>query len=246
MHCKMKVMKIERDKRDRRPSIRQTLESCSIFNSLSQDELQEISGGSFSAYAERGEPIWLSGSDSRFGVAVSSGFIKMTRSSPQGVEIAVELLGPGQAAGLLTAVEGRSYPLNAIAVTNCWYVKIPAPLFLSVYKDSLGLKEQIVRSLGPRLRRAHDMMSRMSTGRVEGRIAAVLLILAASYGIDVPDGEEITVPLTRQDLAEMAGTTTETAIRIMSRWQRNGIVATSQHRITIRDANALGTNAFTI
>lgn len=242
----MDVMKVESEKSGKRPTIRQTLESCTIFNSLSHEDLQTVSEGSFSAYVERGEPIWLAGSDSHFGIAVGTGFIKMTRSSPQGVEIAVELLGPGQVAGLLTAVEGRSYPLSAIAVTNCRYVKIPAPLFLSVYKDSLGLKEQIVRTLGPRLRRAHDMMSRMSTGRVEGRIAAVLLILAGSYGVDVPEGEEIGVPLTRQDLAEMAGTTTETAIRVMSRWQRSGIVSTSQQRITIRDADALSANAFAI
>jgi CRP-like cAMP-binding protein len=242
----MEHMKAERDKQGERPSIRQTLGSCTLFNALSPDELEALSEGSFPAYAERGEPIWLAGADSHIGIAIGTGFVKMTRSSPQGVEIAVELLGPGQVAGLLTAVEGRSYPLSATAVTSCHYVKIPSPLFLSVYKSSNALKEQIVRTLGPRLRRAHDMMTRMSTGRVEGRIAAVLLILADSYGTEGPEGEEIAVPLTRQDLAEMAGTTTETAIRVMSRWQRSGIVTTTQQRITIRDAAALSANAFSI
>ncbi len=191
------------------------------------------------AYAERGETIWIAGQSSEFSAVVGIGFVKMTQSSPHGAEVAVELLGPGQCFGLMAAIEGREFPLTATAVTNCWYLKLPTREIQEIYSASDAMKDQIVRSIGPRLRRAHEMMSRLSSGSVEERIAAVLFILATSYGKPVSGGLTIEVPLTRSDISEMAGTTTETTIRVMSRWQKQGLVTTDKHVVTIRDEVAL-------
>lgn len=222
-----------------KPSIVQVLETCSLLNALSDDERLELAQKSFLAYAERGEAIWLAGSPSHFVAIVGSGFVKMTRTTPHGSEVAMELLGPGQCFGLFAALEGRSYPLSAIAVTNTWYAKIRTRAIIEVYNKSSAFKDQAVRSLGPRLRRAHDMMARMSSGKVDQRIAAVLLILMDSYGDKSSGGVRIKVPLTRQDIAEMAGTTVETTIRVMSKWQKAGLVATDHQVITINDPAAL-------
>jgi len=221
------------------PSVISVLGACSMLNPLTETEMQLLGEQSFMAYAERGEMIWLAGSPSHIVAVVGSGFVKMTRSTPQGSEVAIELLGPGQCLGLVVAIEGREYPLSAIAVTHSWYLKIPARALMEIYNSNPNLRDHIVRSLGPRLRKAHDMMARMSTGKVEQRIAAVLLILADSYGEALTDGTRIAVPLTRQDLAEMAGTTVETSIRVMSRFQKDGVVSTDKQVITIRDTAAL-------
>jgi len=216
-----------------RPSNVAVIEACSLFNALRPEERRTLAEASYVAFAERGEFIWVAGASSHFAAVVGTGFIKMTRTTPQGSEVAVELLGPGQAAGLLSAIEGRVYPLSAVAVTDVWYLKIPVPALMEVYHESLGLRDQVLRSLAPRLRKAHDMMARMSSGKVEHRIAAVLLILVLSYGEKVSEGTRLTVPLTRADLAEMAGTTVETAIRVMSRWQKEGVLTTDHQVITI-------------
>jgi CRP-like cAMP-binding protein len=224
---------------DTKPSIVQVLETCSLLNALTDEERLALAEKSFLAYAERGEAIWLAGSPSHFVAIVGHGFVKMTRTTPQGSEIAMELLGPGQCFGLFAALEGRSFPLSAIAVTNTWYAKIPTRAMVEVYNKSSAFKDQAVRSLGPRLRRAHDMMARMSSGKVDQRIAAVLLILMDSYGHKTTGGVKIKVPLTRQDIAEMAGTTVETTIRVMSKWQKDGLVATDHQVITINDPSML-------
>ncbi len=221
------------------PSVLQALQACSLLNALTDDERLALAEKSYLAYAERGEAIWVAGAPSHFVAIVGQGFVKMTRTTPQGSEVAMELLGPGQCFGLFAALEGRSYPLAAVAVTNTWYAKIPTRELMEVYNRSSGFKDQAVRSLGPRLRRAHDMMARMSTGKVDQRIAAVLLILMDAYGEKIDGKVRISVPLTRQDLAEMAGTTVETSIRVMSRWQKEGIVATDHQVITIVDPIAL-------
>jgi CRP/FNR family transcriptional regulator, nitrogen oxide reductase regulator len=223
-----------------RPSNLAVLRSCSMFNALSAEDIDALVHVSFAAYAERGEMIWLAGAPSEYLAVAGAGFVKMTKSTPTGQEVAVELLGPGQCFGLFAALEGRPFPLNAVAVTNCWYLKIPVRDFLPIYQRSTSFKDQLIRSIAPRLRRAHDMMGRLSSGRVEERIAAVLFMLADSYGSPLNDGRiRIEVPLTRQDMSEMAGTTVETTIRILSRWQKEGLVCTDHHIVTILNENAL-------
>lgn len=223
-----------------KPSMLAVIEACSVMNALTERERVKLAEQSYMAYAERSEAIWIAGAPSEFFAVVGTGFVKMTRTTPHGAEVAVELLGPGQCFGLLAALEGRIFPLSAIAVTHCWYLKVPTRVLLEMYKESATLRDQMLRSLSPRLRRAHDMMARMSTGKVEQRIAAVLLILSESYGrVGKLGGVRLNVPLTRQDIAEMAGTTVETCIRVMSKWQKAGIVTTTQQVITLRNPEAL-------
>lgn len=228
-----------------KPSINSAIGACSILNALNEEERARLAEQSFMAYAERGEIIWLTGSPSQNIAVVGTGFVKMTRTTPQGAEVAIELLGPGQCFGLLVAIEGREYPLTAIAVTNTWYLKIPSRAFVEVYTANPNLRDHILRGLSPRLRKAHDMMARMSMGRMEQRIAAVLLILLDSYGEPQKLGTRIGVPLTRQDLAEMAGTTVETSIRVMSKLQKEGILTTDKQMITVLDAASLSESLLT-
>jgi len=216
-----------------RPSKRSVLDSCDLFHTLARDQKELLAASSTMASAERGEMIWIAGASPESIAIVGQGFVKMTKNSAQGTEITVELVGPGQCIGVLAAIEGRDMPLNAVAITPVWYLRVPTRLLLNLYEEVVALKDQVVKSIGPRLRKAHEMMSRLSSGTAEERIAAVLFILAESYGRKQGNKVEITVPLTRQDLGEMAGTTVETAIRVMSKWQKEGIVSTEHQMITI-------------
>ncbi|HVL38195.1 MAG TPA: Crp/Fnr family transcriptional regulator [Fimbriimonadaceae bacterium] len=221
------------------PSNRATIEACTLLNALEPSERMRLASECFSAFAEKGESIWFAGAPADFAAVVGTGFVKMTKLCPNGQEVALELLGPGQCFGVMAAIEGRPVPLSAYAVTNCWYLKVPTNCLLALYHRSEALKDRIVRTIGPRLRKAHDMISRLSSGRVEERLAAVLFILADSFGTQDNQGLHLQVPLTRQDLAEMAGTTVETTIRIMSRWQKEGLVCTEHQAITIIDPESL-------
>ncbi|HZH98906.1 MAG TPA: cyclic nucleotide-binding domain-containing protein, partial [Fimbriimonadaceae bacterium] len=134
-----------------RPSKTSVVEGCSLFNSLGQDARQDLIERSFLAYAERGEMIWSAGAPADFVAIVGVGFVKMTKATHHGQEVAVEMLGPGQCFGLLAAIEGRTFPLAAVAVTNAWYLKIPSRTLLPHYQASGAFKDLVVRNLGPRL-----------------------------------------------------------------------------------------------
>lgn len=176
---------------------------------------------------------------SYFGI-VGTGFVKMVRTSSGGQELTAEIMGPGQSFGLLGAIEGTGCPLSARAVSTVWYLRVSKADFLTMYGQNVPLRDHLIRRTTLRLRGAIDMMSRMASGRVEHRIAAVLVQLAESYGVEEAGGSmRLEVPLSRQDLAELAGTTVETAIRITSRWTKEGILKASYRSLTIQSTSRL-------
>lgn len=225
--------------RPERPSVISTLKSSTIFNALTSVDIDELAKVSHMAYAERGETIWFRGDQVDFFGLVGSGFVKMVRSFSTGQEATAEIMGPGQLFGLLGVIDGQGCPLVARSVCHCWYLKIPKDKISPIYEERVVFKDQLMRRTTQRFRQTTDVLAKMSSGRVEERIALVLVLLSESYGRKGEDGLDIQVPLTRQDIAEMAGTTVESTIRTMSAWQKQGMIKSDHMIITILDEHAL-------
>jgi CRP/FNR family transcriptional regulator, nitrogen oxide reductase regulator len=223
-----------------KPTVQEALQANTLFNALTADERDSLGRIARVVHAERGEIIWLSGADVDFFGLSASGFVKMVKGMPNGNEVTLELMGPGQIFGLLGVIDGKGCPLMASAVTDVWYLRIPKRQMLAIYQESSALKDRLVRRLAVRYHNTHELLARMSSGRVDERIAAILYVLMESYARHLPDGSiQLLVPLTRQELAEMAGTTVESTIRTLSRWQKDVMVSTDRHVITILDEPAL-------
>lgn len=222
-----------------KPSLRGVLQSSRVLGVLPPEELARLAEASRVVLATRGEVIWNSGATVDFIGLAGTGFVKMVRSCASGSNVTVELMGPGQVFGLVGAVVGTGCPLSAVAVTDLWYARISKSVFLDIYASSAVLKDQLVRRMAVRFHDAVQLMARLSNGRVEERIAAILFVLAESYGEREGDTLRITVPLTRQEISEMAGTTVESTIRTMSHWQKQGLIETDQHHLTIRQESRL-------
>lgn len=226
--------------RQERPSIEQVLHSSTLLNALTPAQLEPLARSARIAEAHRGEYIWLDGSEVDFFGIIGSGFVKMVRSADDGVDVTLEIMGPGQIFGMLGTIEGSGCPLSAAAVTHLWYLRLPKSVFLPIYKESDALKDRLIRRSAVRLHAAKDLLARMSTGKIDERIAAILFLLADSYGEEQGKAIRLTIPLTRQEIAEMAGTTGESAIRTLSKWQKLGHVRTDHGYITILNRDAVG------
>ncbi len=222
-----------------KPAVLPTLRNSRILDALSEQELSILSQSCRVVRASRGEVIWNNGASVDFFGLSADGFIKMVRSCGSGSDVTVELMGPGQVFGLMGAVTGTGCPLSALAVTDLWYLRIPKQAFLDIYERSMPLKDRLIRRSAMRLHGFVDFMALLSNGKIEERIAAILFILADSYGEREGSYLQLKVPLTRQEIAEMAGTTVESAIRTMSRWQKEGVIETQQQFITIRNEKRL-------
>lgn len=216
-------------------SVRSILESNTLLNALTEDQMNQLSQTCKMARCRRGEPIWINHQDAGFCGLVGAGFVKMVKSCPSGVDATLEIMGPGELFGLLGTIDGQGCPLMACTLTDVVYLKISKAEIKDIYRANHVLKDRLVRKTTLRMHQKLDYMSRLTSSRVEERIAAVLFILAESYGCHVGNSIRLDVPLTRQQVAEIAGTTTETTIRVFSRWTQRELVDTDHQFITILD-----------
>jgi CRP-like cAMP-binding protein len=215
------------------------VEGSTLLSALSKEERSKLAAAMHVRKASKGTIIWMGGEATDFFGIVGAGYIKMSRPSAYGHEVALELMGPGQVFGLNGIVYGRACPLNATALTDTVYGQVPSAPIIPAIEQNATFKDVLLRRTMARLHEKVDLLARMTSGRVDERIAAVLLTLAESYGRKNGKGIVLDVPLTRQEIGELAGTTTESTIRVMSRWQKEGMITTDRQTITLIDVRVL-------
>lgn len=207
------------------------LESCLLCAGLPPAVTKLLLTEGHLAYVERGNTIWLAGTQARFFAILGSGIVRMTRKSLPGRDVTVEILGEGACAGILAASSETTYPLTAVAVTNAWYLKIANDVWREAVQLQPNLRDRTILELGTRFVSALDFLAVMLSGNVEQRLALALLGVCDLVGTNAP--------ITRQCLADMACTTVESAIRVTSRWQKQGWISTGHRSITVMEAGAL-------
>jgi CRP-like cAMP-binding protein len=153
-------------------------------------------------------------------------------------DLILEILGPGEPVGAVAVYERRPFPATAIALDPCGVISIPSREFFALLEKRPEITRRLLAGLTMRLMALNRRMADM-TGSVEVRIARLFSTLAERTGEKTTAGVFIPIALSRQDIADLVGTTIETAIRVMSRWHKEGIVETEKKGFRIRDPGAL-------
>lgn len=153
-------------------------------------------------------------------------------------DLILEILGPGEPVGAVAVYERRPFPAAAIALESCGVISIPSREFFALLEKRPEITRRLLTGLTLRLMALNRRMADM-TGSVDHRIGRLLSTLAERTGHKTDDGVFIPISLSRQDVADLVGTTIETAIRVMSRWHKEGIVQTERNGFRIRDPRAL-------
>jgi len=211
-----------------------------IFSSFSEDEVKEIQPYLIRQKFRKKEDIFSEGDPPEWFYILMTGKVKITKLSQDGREIIIELISPPDFFGGFAVMKGFPYPANAIAMEDSDILKISRPNLLKIIDRFPNIMYEITSSLGERTREFHDTLKNIALDRVESRIAALLLKLADKIG-EKKNDESIFIDmrLTKQDIAEMVGTTVETTIRVMSRFKRSGLVSDDSGKIIIRDIEKL-------
>ncbi|MBA7661103.1 CRP-like cAMP-activated global transcriptional regulator [subsurface metagenome] len=157
--------------------------------------------------------------------------MKVVKHSSSGREFIIAFFGPGEMFGEVAVFENKPYPASAQAIAETRVLGIKREAFLSFLADRPQVALRIISVLGGRLRDAQSRLRGLASERVEQRITQILLMLSARLGS--------TLPFTRQEIADMAGTTTETAIRVMSRLRQGKIIRSVRGKIIILDETKL-------
>jgi CRP-like cAMP-binding protein len=222
----------------------EVLRRTTIFRRLSVEDRQRLAEVSRVRTLEKGDLLFRQGDPSEVLYTVVSGRVKVFKSTARGADLILEIFGPGDPVGAVAVYESRPYPATAAALEPTTCLLIPRPAFFSLLERHPSLVKGLLTGLTHRLVELTNRLAELSTGRVDARLARFFLKLADTLGQPTPEGTFIPLALSRQELADMIGTTIETAIRIMSRWGKDSLVRTDRDGFLIRDRGALEYIAF--
>lgn len=210
-----------------------------MFRRLSPDDRQHLAGVSRLKSYAKGDQVFGEGDPSEFFSVVISGRVKIVKMTPAGKDVILELFGTGDPFGAVAAYEGRPFPASAIALEDTLCLLTPRASFFSLLEQHPSLVRGLLLGLTQRLVELTNRLTEMTGGRMEARFARLFLKLADSMGRPAPSGTMIPMALSRQELADLTGTTIETCIRIMSRWGKDEVVRTEKDGFVLLDKSTL-------
>ncbi len=209
----------------------QILRRSPIFSSLNNEELAELANLAIERSFTSNEFIFLDGDAPEWFYIVAEGKVKVFKHSSSGREFIIAFFGPGEMFGEVAVFEDKSYPASAQAVAETRVVGIKREDLLSFLAKHPQVALRIINVLGERLRDAQSRLRDLAGERVEQRLASILLMLSSKLGSNLP--------FTRQEIADMAGTTIETAIRVLSQLKDRGIIRSTRGKVIILDEKKL-------
>jgi CRP/FNR family transcriptional regulator len=215
------------------------LKASAVFAALPAKELDALAARAREDVLRSREHVFLEGDPAHWLCIVRSGRVKILKHSRTGKDVVLELLGPGEVFGGVAVIEQRPYPATAQAVEPSAIVKIPAEAIVALAERHPSIIKEMALMMGRRLRAAHDSVKSLAVDPVEARLAGSLLRLGEREGTRTKQGLVLPFHLTRQNLADMTGTTVETTIRVVSRWLKDGLVAEEDTHLVLRDLEAL-------
>lgn len=167
------------------------------------------------------------------------GQVKLTQLTPEGHQILVRFIRSGGGLGIVAALDQAVYPLSAQAVKESLALAWESKTLVWLMERYPRLALNALHMLAARFKDLQDRYRELATERVERRVARALLRLTRQSGRKVPEGVLIDLPLSRQDLGEMTGTTLFTVSRILSRWDQQRLIEAGRERVLIRSPHGL-------
>jgi CRP-like cAMP-binding protein len=215
------------------------LERTELFRGVAVQALREIHAVSYRKRFSAGEIIFRQDDAAASLYVVSVGRLRATQTVPDGQQIIIRYLGPGEVAGYTTLSGAATHPGSITAVDDSYLIGWSADTIKQIMSEHTAIAMNAIVLLGARYREMQLRLRELSTERVEQRIAHTILRLTAQAGRRTVRGVEIAFPLTRQDLAEMSGTTLHTLSRPLSAWEEEGTVDCGRRRVIVAEMDAL-------
>ncbi|MFO1210689.1 MAG: Crp/Fnr family transcriptional regulator [Amaricoccus sp.] len=209
------------------------------FSRLSRAQIRAILDRATPERYPEGSAVFGEGMPAERFFLLLDGYIRVVRTTPDGEQVIALHIPPGQLFGIAPAIGRDTYPATAVAAVESLALGWPVRLWAGFVADYDGFATETYRTLGARLGEFQARVTELATQAVEQRVAAALLRLANQSGRKTEAGIEVAFPVTRNDVAEMTGTTLHTVSRLLSAWERDGIVRSTRRHITVTAAHRL-------
>ncbi len=209
------------------------------FSRLSREQIREILDHATSRRYDEGTEIFREGHDAERFYLLLDGYLRVVRTTPGGDQIIVLHIAPGQLFGIAPALQRDTYPASAIAAAESIALSWPVRLWPDFTASYEGFASESYKTLGKRLGQIQETLTEMATQAVEKRVASAVLRLVNQSGRKTGEGIEIAFPVTRQNISDMTGTTLHTVSRLLSAWEKSGIVRSTRKHIVVTDPHRL-------
>jgi len=210
-----------------------------LFEGLSADTLARIVSLSYPKDVGTGAFFFNEGDQADEFLVLTTGRVKLTQLAPDGQQVVLRMIAPGDAFGGVGAFGNLTYPVSAEAVDVASALAWNSSTMRQLLETQNTIALNALRFVAERLHDLQRLYRQAMTERVERRVARALLRLVHEAGRRVDEGVEIDFPISRQDVAEMTGTTLFTVSRLLSAWEERGIVKSGRQRIVLTRPHAL-------
>ena len=215
------------------------LRQVSVFQNATDDDLRLIAEHGIERSIEEGEFFFFQGDPADYLYVLVAGRAKLTQMNATGQQVNLRTINEWQMFGALGAVrEGATYPASAQALEPSTALAIKSEDLREMMQTRPYLSFDLMKLMTGYIQEMQERYRELATEKVERRIARTLLRLTAQMGVKAADGG-IELTFTRQDLAEMSGTTLFTASRVLSEWEKRGLVESGRERVVIRKPHEL-------
>ena len=215
------------------------LHGVPMFASLDMQALQHVAQAATVRSVAAADVFFHEADPAGAFFVVQTGTVKLTQPTPEGHQVVLRLLGPGEAFGGVAAFSGGRYPVTAEAVTEVTAFEWAGPAMAALMERYPQITMNALRFVAARLHELQVRYRQLATEKVERRVARALIRLVQEAGRKVESGVLIDLPLSREDIAQMTGTTLYTVSRILARWEAEGIVELGRQRMVVRKPHGL-------
>lgn len=214
---------------------RSLVKSLSLFEKMSDQDLDNLLAHATVRRVPQSDAVFEQGEKATAFFLLLHGRLKVTQVTRDGQQIIVRVVNPGDLFGFARALQRSDYPGTASAAIESIVIAWPTELWSVFIEKNPYLAVNAMHTIGQRLDEAHTRIREMSTEEVERRVAHTVLRLADQAGKREESGIRIDFPISRQDIAEMTGTTLHTVSRIISAWESRGLVEGGRQRLVVCD-----------
>ncbi len=207
--------------------------SLPVFRGLPPEDQRQIAALATVREYKRGDYIWREGEPAEALTLIVRGRVKVVRETVGAGDVIIEIFGEGEPVGAIAVYNYMPYPAGAVCLEPVTLLLIPRRDYFELLDRHPEVARALIRELTKLVLALARKVEEMRGQRVEVRIAQLFLTLAERMGKDSRAGIEIRIHLSRQEIADLVGTTVESAIRVLSRWGREGLVITGENRFVI-------------
>ena len=209
----------------------------SSLKALNKEELLRMAECKTSYTIKKGEPIFEEGEVTNGIYCVKDGVCKLSKLSDNGKDQIVKLVKPGELLGQRSMISDEPANLSAVALEDMEVCFIPKSEVLGFFNNNNQFSMNVMKTICGDLKESDDHMVSMAQKTVKERLAETLLYLEDTFGKN-EDGS-LHIQLSREELAGMIGTATESCIRLLSEFNKGGVIDLNGKRISITDRNKL-------